>query len=182
MFLVITTTTSSSGVVSNYSSVLTTTTTTFTRQGSYGIFFYEAIAFNVSQSGNYTIRGYSTIDDFGYLYVNGFDSLNTSQNLLDSNDDSASSNNFQLNRTLQTGVTYILVYTTYAANVTGAFIITATGPQRITFSRVNKLPATNTTTGCNSIRNSPICPGKFPSTVILSFYFHFSGCLDYRKK
>jgi hypothetical protein len=63
------------------------------------------------------------MDTYGYIYENSFDPTSPFVNLIKSNDDNNRAGQFKLNIDLQTGTEYILVVTTYNANVTGAFTI-----------------------------------------------------------
>ncbi|CAF4171318.1 unnamed protein product, partial [Adineta steineri] len=76
----------SSMIQSNYLSALTTYSPTFVppSRSSRTSFYYQAIEISVSISGFYTISSVSTIDTYGYLYNNSFNSSVPSRNLLSS--------------------------------------------------------------------------------------------------
>lgn len=128
-------------LVSYYSSVLRTTTATYCRgyTCSNSPYYYEAIKINVFTSGNYTIRSSSSIDTFGYLYNNDFDSTYPTLNMLAYNDDDtvAGTKHFKLSRWLQAMNDYILMVTTYLTSVTGPFSISVQGPALAGLSLVN---------------------------------------------
>ncbi|CAF0923840.1 unnamed protein product [Adineta steineri] len=118
-----------SKVASNYSSALTTNSSRFCRTGncSASIYYYQAIQLNVSTTGTYTILCSSTIDTYGYLYNNTFNSSTLSLNQIASDDDSGGNSQFMFLILLQAVGKYILIVTTYNQNVTGSFSIISTG-------------------------------------------------------
>ena len=62
------------------------------------------------------------------------------QNLLQENDDIADDVlQFQIQSTLQSFVTYILVVTTYHSNRTGKFSIISQGPKKVQIMRMNSV-------------------------------------------
>ena len=126
-------------IQSSYSSALTENHPTYARGGSLSqsLNYFEAIQLNVHTSGSYRVRSSSTLDTYGYLYNNSFDPLNPTINLLQSDDDGAGARQFQFTMVFQTMTDYIVVATTYASNVTGAFSILATGPDSMRFSLMN---------------------------------------------
>ncbi|CAF4517254.1 unnamed protein product, partial [Rotaria socialis] len=118
-------------VTSNYTSELTNSSQTFTRYGSTGTFYYQAIQINVSVTGNYSFACFSAANAYGYLYVNTFDPSNVNVNLIAQNSGTGGNFQFYITIVLQPGSTYILVVTTYAPGVTTVFSITASGPTSI---------------------------------------------------
>jgi hypothetical protein len=72
------------------------------------------------------------MDTYGYIYENNFDPASPSLNLLQFDDDSNGIGQFKLDINLQTGREYILVVTTFHANVTGSFTIYTNGEIDIT--------------------------------------------------
>jgi hypothetical protein len=76
------------------------------------------------------------MDTYGYLYNNSFDPSRPSQNLIISNDDGGTNQQFQLHTTLQSQHTYILVVTTTNEDTRGSFQITAVGPSWIFFCSI----------------------------------------------
>jgi hypothetical protein len=87
----------------------------------------------VATAGSYTFQSNSAINLYGYLYNNSFNATNPSANLIASDGNSARNLQFQLTVSLQPNVVYVLVVTTYNANVTGSFTITASGVENIIF-------------------------------------------------
>ena len=126
-------------VRSIYSSALTNSSQMYCRQGNCVslMFYYEAIEINVTMTGNYTILCNSTKDTYGYIYNNSFDPSFPNQNLLSFNDDGGGDQQFIFRTFLQTITQYILVVTTNRVSVTGAFSIIATGPELLSFSKIN---------------------------------------------
>ncbi|CAF1246345.1 unnamed protein product [Adineta ricciae] len=128
-----------SGVVSNYSSSLTTSSQSYNRleQSSESVNYYQAIEISVSVTGVYTIGIDSSMDTYGYLYNNTFDSVDPNRNLLLFDDDSGGNGQFMLKYALQATQKYILIATTYDEKITGEFSVTSLGPSTILFSSVN---------------------------------------------
>jgi hypothetical protein len=81
----------------------------------------------VDTAGNYTFQSNSSIDLYGYFYKNSFNATNPSANEIASDDDSGGNLQFQFTVSLQPFVTYVLVVTTFIANVTGSYTISAVG-------------------------------------------------------
>lgn len=94
---------------------------------------YVAMYIIANVPGEYTIKCNSSIDTYGFMYNGTFDAANPSENVLVSNDDGAGDRQFQLDVYLESSVNYILVVSTYSPDITGPFIITATGPGSIFF-------------------------------------------------
>jgi len=136
------------GIASNYSSSLDMNSSTFTRNGGAGTFYFEAIHVTPKRTGNYTFRSYSTIDSYGYLYMNSFDPSNVTSNLLTyaDDDENGTSDQFFISYTLQAGTTYILIFTTFDNGLTGPFSIVALGPAKVSFLRSNVMPTPPLTT------------------------------------
>jgi hypothetical protein len=106
----------------------------FRTGGNISMFYYKAIQVNVNISGIYTLTSNSTIDTYGYLYINYFNISNLTINLLLQDDDCGGSQQFYMKYSLQHNSTYILIATTYGNNVTGAFSIIVDGPGTVTLS------------------------------------------------
>ncbi|CAF4955867.1 unnamed protein product, partial [Rotaria socialis] len=123
--------------ISHYSGVLTTSSSTFTRNGRSGTFYFEAIEVTPKRTGKYTFASNSTIDNYGYLYTNPFDPLNTTFNLLAQADENENetSDQFSLTCALQADTSYTLIFTTFDAGVTGIFSVVAVGPGRASLLR-----------------------------------------------
>jgi hypothetical protein len=60
---------------------------TYTRFRAKGRYYYEAIQITVSEYGVYTFRSNSTVDGYGYLYLDEFDPFNPKDRLLSDDDD-----------------------------------------------------------------------------------------------
>ncbi len=107
----------------------------YTRYGTSGAnFYYEAIEFRVNTRGMYTFRTSSTIGDtYGYLYQGSFSPAYPSYNIITQDDDNSGNGQFQLTATLQSDMTYILVFTTNREQDVGSFSISASGPDNVFF-------------------------------------------------
>ncbi|CAF3708311.1 unnamed protein product [Rotaria socialis] len=127
--------------ISHYSGVLTTSSSTFTRNGRSGTFYFDAIEVTPKRTGNYTFTSNSRIDNYGYLYANPFNPLNTTSNLLTHADDNENetSDQFSLTCALQADTSYTLVFTTFDPDLTGPFSIFTLGPSRISLRRLSIL-------------------------------------------
>ena len=97
---------------SNDSSQFITISSTFSRDGYNKVFDYEAIQATVFTSGTYSFTSISSVDMYGYLYINNFDPLNTSNNYLqEHDDDDAGLGQFSIQYALQPNITNSLVAT-----------------------------------------------------------------------
>lgn len=101
------------------------------------MFYYEAIILFVPINGLYYFRSDSSVDSFGYLYVNHFNRFNLSDNLLASDDDSGGNSQFLIQHQLESNKAYILIKTTYSPNITTRFSIIASGPRSVHFNSIN---------------------------------------------
>lgn len=97
------------------------------------MFYYEAIEMNVTTAGNYTILCNSTMDTYGYIYINSFNPSFRTRNILSSDDESGHNHQFMFTILLQSLTKYILITTTFAEEVTGTFSIIAIGPGLLSF-------------------------------------------------
>ena len=72
-----------------------------------GHYYYDAFRLTVATFGNYTIRSSSVTGTnlYGYLYINNFDPLNPSSNLIASDDNSGGNQQFQFTIALQSTFT-----------------------------------------------------------------------------
>ncbi|CAF1633182.1 unnamed protein product, partial [Adineta steineri] len=120
----------SDAVQSGYSSELTTSSQTYSRDCRKSNYYYETIRVNVMETGYYALSSVSSMDTFGNIYKDDFNPMNPSENLQDYR--SCSFQDFKFIAYLYTGITYILVMTTYSPNVTGNFSILTSGPNNIT--------------------------------------------------
>ncbi|CAF2956065.1 unnamed protein product, partial [Rotaria sp. Silwood2] len=155
------------GVTTNYSSTLNSDSSTFTRNGSSGTFYYEAIQVTVNRTGNYTLRSNCATDTYGYLYVNNFNSYDVSSNLVKCDDDAGGNFQFSMTYTLQAGTTYILVFTTYSSNVMTPFSINVVGPTSVSLRRMNIISTAPSTTRMTTLMTT----GKHSLLIFDSFLF-----------
>lgn len=128
-------------VQSMYSSELTLSGPTYSRTGCFeGRYFYEAIEVKVVKTGNYSLGTNSTMDTYGYIYKNDFNSFHPFMNLLLEDDQSYRNDQFKLVTRLQINITYILVVTTYFPSVTGVFSVLVIGPNNVILNRISEYP------------------------------------------
>lgn len=126
-------------IQSAYSSALTVNSQRYGREGCKSSnYYYEAIQVNVMTSGSYLFSSSSNINAYGYLYKDRFNPLNAAQNFLAENDEGCENGQFQLVVDLEPSETYILVVTTYPAEITGKFLIFGSGPDKINFNRISE--------------------------------------------
>lgn len=114
-------------IVSIYSSILTVNSSKMSSYSRY----YEAIHISVNVSGHYTIRSEETLDGLGHLYQDYFNPSDERQNLLAADDQSGGNNQFNISVYLTAGTSYVLVFTTYGANIVGPFSIVVSGPATV---------------------------------------------------
>jgi hypothetical protein len=100
--------------------------------------YFGVLQLNISMNGSYSLVSNSIMNMFGYLYDGIFDPAILTRNLLTFNNESTDNNHFRLEAFLENGKTYDLVVTTSTPNVTGLFAIMATGPEAVTYTRLNK--------------------------------------------
>ncbi len=79
-------------------------------------------------TGTYTFKSDSSVDTYGCFYNDSIDPSNLTQNLIACDDDSGGDHQFRINVSLQYQGVYILIVTTYPADVTGSFSIRTAGP------------------------------------------------------
>jgi hypothetical protein len=79
-------------------------------------------------TGVYTFIGNGSVDMYGYLYENKFNSTVPAFNLLIHNDDGGGSLKFRLQYDLKADQTYILIATTYSSKKVGQFSVGGSGP------------------------------------------------------
>jgi hypothetical protein len=121
-----------------YSSELTTDSPTYYRDCQTPNYHYESIQVNVAITGLYSIWSRSTVDTYGYIYKDNFDSLKPVENLLSQHSGICNVGQFKLIIDLQADTTYILVVTTYRPNMTGNFSIFVSGPDNVTLSPISE--------------------------------------------
>ena len=141
------TTSTMPGFTTNYSSSLTSSSASFTRLGGSGSFYYETLELNCTASGTYNFTSSSIISTYGYLYTNQFNSANLSANLVTSN---GGTGQFLITITLQAGVRYILIFTTYYPSTTGLFTLYVSGP-----SRTMVLPSPTASSAASTTMSTP---------------------------
>ena len=92
---------------------------------------FDAVAFTVSQSGNYSMKSTGTWDNYLFLYANGFNPANPQSGVLIGNDDfpSIGTAGFS-NVTLYAGTTYFLVTSGFQNYHSGKYTLEITGPGR----------------------------------------------------
>ncbi|CAF1238279.1 unnamed protein product [Rotaria magnacalcarata] len=147
----------------------------FTRNGRSGTFYFEAIEVTPKRTGNYTFKSYSAIDSYGYLYTKPFDPLSTTSNLLTHADDDgySASDQFSMSYPLEGGTSYILIFTTFDAGVTGPFSVAAVGPGRVSLVR-NNIPAVTTTSTVSTTE----APYGMYDTINSALFLQLSICLS----
>ena len=89
-------------------------------------------------AGSYLFLSGSNINTYGYLYKDHFNPLDPAKMFLAENDEGCENGQFQLIVDLECSGTYILIVTTYSAEVTGEFLIFGSGPDSITFNRISE--------------------------------------------
>lgn len=119
-----------------YFGSLSSSSPTFIRPNapSTSSYFYQAVRLSVDRQGSYAITCSSTLDTFGYLYVNRFDPNYVNINLVQNDDDGAGERQFALRAHLQPNTTYIVIATTYNGQETGSFSLKVSGPGLAQFS------------------------------------------------
>ena len=79
------------------------------------------------------------MDTFGYIYQNTFDPFDLASDLIASDNDGCGDQQFRLCLFLQANTTYILVVTTNARRMTGAFSIDVVGGAEINITGINRI-------------------------------------------
>ncbi|CAF0762556.1 unnamed protein product [Adineta ricciae] len=102
-------------------------------------YYYEAIRLTVFENDYYGSTGRGNVGTFGDVYIDKFEPINPFKNLLEQNYRSCDAHiNSNIVSYLESGVTYVLVVTTFLPNLTGNFSILVTGPNNVTLYRFNK--------------------------------------------
>ena len=116
-----------------YSGAWTAKNPTFSRdqQQSGKRYSYEAIEFNVSTMGTYTLTSKSQVNTYGYIYDRKFNPSHPDFNLIVQDDDSDGEGQFKIVVLLHPGHRYVLVATTSSPEVTGKFSIVSSGPTAV---------------------------------------------------
>ena len=123
---------------------MTANSPTYDRFGGFGIYYYEAIMISVPKTGFYGVTCNSSIDTYGYLYLNSFNPLNMAENLITGDDDKGEDYQFLLQHIFRSTDTYILVVTTHDQLVIGPFSVFAGGLENVTFTSINITTTTAT--------------------------------------
>ena len=154
----------------SYTSTLTASSSTYSRTGFAPGFFFEALRVTVSVTGEYDIRSISNIDAYGSLYRSAFNPSNPMGNLVIQDDSGGGRGQFRITATLQAGVTYILVFTTYAPNEQGPFTVSVTGPTRVGLARIGGSSAatTSASTASPSTTSTRANPTTCESNITLT--------------
>ncbi|CAF3485788.1 unnamed protein product [Adineta steineri] len=118
-------------VRNTYSSSLTKKNQMYYRDCQKEIVYYESIQVKVTETGYYTFRSSGNIDSYGSIYINKFNPLNPSENLLRAADDSDSDLQFKFDLHLDVDMIYVLVVTTYPSKETGRFSIDVSGKTKV---------------------------------------------------
>jgi hypothetical protein len=128
----------SSVVLLTYSSALTTGNQMHSRTCNWET-FYKTFEVKVPENRYYTIRSSSNIDTFGFIYENKFNPLNTTENLLASDDNGGDSGSqFKFELPLYVDTTYILVVPTFSPKQIGEIKINLLGLTNVIFKRLSE--------------------------------------------
>jgi hypothetical protein len=100
----------------------------------------------VPVTDGYYIGSNSTINTYGYLYLNSFNPLNIAENLITGDDDKGGDSQFLIEMELISTKTYILVETIYEQNVTGPFAVVTLGSKGVNITSMNNISLLST--GC----------------------------------
>jgi hypothetical protein len=129
----------SSVILLTYQLELTTDSQMYSRVCNLKIFYYETFEVKVPEIRYYTIQSSSNIDTYGYVYENSFNPLNTTENLLSSDDnDGGSGGQFKIEVPLYVDTTYILVVTTSYPNKIGKIKINMLGLANVTVKPISE--------------------------------------------
>jgi hypothetical protein len=123
---------------------LTTNNPTYDRFGGSTKYYYEAIKISVPVTDGYYIGSNSTINTYGYLYLNSFNPLNIAENLITGDDDKGGDSQFLIEMELISTKTYILVVITYEQNVTGPFTVVTLGSKGVNITSMNNISLSST--------------------------------------
>jgi hypothetical protein len=129
----------SSVILLTYQLELTTDSQMFSRVCNLRNFYYETFEVKVPEIRYYTIQSSSDIDTYGYIYENTFNPLNTTENLLTSDDNGGGfDGQFRFEIPLYVDTTYILVVTTSSPNKIGKIKINMLGLANVTFEPLSE--------------------------------------------
>ena len=145
---------------------LTSSSPTFVRP--YGTlnsnYYYQAFQVSVATTGRYKLISNSSIDTYGYLYLNPVNPRRPLDNLMLHDDDSGGNQQFLLTANLSSGTSYSLIVTTSEANVTGDFWIRASGPSSINL--IAFVPTTTTTVTTTTATTTTVTTTTVTRTTI----------------
>jgi hypothetical protein len=129
-----------SSVISlTYQLELTSNSQMYSRVCNLRNFYYETFEVKVPEIRYYTILSSSDIDIYGYIYENTFNPLNTTENLLTSDDNGDNSDSqFKIEIPLYIDTTYILVVTTASPKQLGEINIILLGLTNVTVERLSE--------------------------------------------
>ena len=119
-----------------YASALTSNSLIFCRSGNCSVnryFYYQPIGFTTTTSGDYDIRSNSSLDTYGYIFNSTVHQITGVSGAVMFDDDSGGYHQFRMTVSVRPMFNYTLIVTTYAANITGPFSISATGDPPLTF-------------------------------------------------
>jgi hypothetical protein len=129
----------SSVILLTYQLELTTDSQMFSRVCNLRNFYYETFEVKVPEIRYYTIQSSSDIDTYGYIYENTFNPLNTTENLLTSDDNGGGfDGQFRFEIPLYVDTTYILVVTTFSPKHIGEIQINLLGLTNVTVKRYSE--------------------------------------------
>ncbi|CAF4259895.1 unnamed protein product, partial [Adineta steineri] len=120
-------------VTTKYTNGLYSYSSTFVRPNGYTKnYYFHAIKVRIFTTGLYSFTSNSTFDTYGSVHHYPVELTNPSKSMIAYNDDSGGGGlQFQINLTLQSDKTYVLLVTTYSSNVTGLFTIIVEGPTNV---------------------------------------------------
>ena len=115
--------------------VLNSDSVVFIRPNGYGAGYYlQAYSFMVSTDGLYSFTTNSSIDTYGLLYDDTFNTSMSSANLMEYDDDSGIGYQFKITTLLESSKTYTLVVTTHGSFVNGSYSLIASGPVQLSLT------------------------------------------------
>ncbi|CAF4225029.1 unnamed protein product, partial [Adineta steineri] len=120
-----------------YSSSLAKNNQIYYRECNKQNLYYESIQVKVKETGFYTFRSSGTIDSYGSIYKNKFNPLDSSENLLKTDDDSSPVDQFKLDIRLDVDTIYVMVVTTSDSKQIGEFSIAALGKNKLILERLS---------------------------------------------
>ena len=119
-----------------YTSALTSNSLIFCRSGNCSAnnsFYYQPIGFMTATSGEYDIRSNSSVDTVGYIFDSVVHQVTNVSGAILFDDESGGNYQFAMTISLRAMFNYTLIVTTYWANITGPFSVSAAGDPPLTF-------------------------------------------------